>query len=94
MLFAIHALDAPGAREKRPKVYDAHKAHLDRAGDFGVSIVMAGPLVEDDGETPKGSLFVIDGPDRAAVERFNAGDPYQAAGIWKDVAITVFLRRR
>lgn len=94
MLFAVHCLDAPGALEKRPSTLPAHKAHIDRAGEYGVSIVIAGPLVEDDGETPRGTLFVFDAPDRAAAERFNADDPYRAAGIWGEVAISAFLRRR
>jgi uncharacterized protein YciI len=94
MLFAVYCLDAPGALEKRPATLPAHKTHIDRAGEFGISIVMAGPLAEDDGETPRGTLFVLDAPDRATVERFNAGDPYRTAGIWGEVAISVFLRRR
>jgi len=59
-----------------------------------VEIVMSGPLVADDGTTMIGSLFLIEAPDRAAVEAFNAADPFKKADIWERVTITGFLRRQ
>ena len=41
-----------------------------------------------------GSLFLVEAPDRAAVERFNRADPFHAAGIWDNVTITRFNRRQ
>jgi uncharacterized protein YciI len=41
-----------------------------------------------------GSLFLIEAPDRATVERFNAADPFFKADIWEKVAITGFIRRQ
>jgi uncharacterized protein YciI len=55
---------------------------------------MSGPLVEDDGSTMIGSLFVIEAPDRYSVERFNRADPFHAAGIWHNPTITRFNRRQ
>lgn len=40
------------------------------------------------------SLFLIEAPDRAAVEAFNRADPFAIAGIWEKVTITGFLRRQ
>lgn len=94
MLFAIHALDRDGALDTRLAHYDAHKAFLSDTSAFGITIVMSGPLVADDGATMIGSLFLVEAPDRAAVERFNAADPFHAAGIWTRVTITGFLRRQ
>lgn len=94
MLFAIHALDRPGALPRRLAAYDAHKAFLADTSAFGIRIVMSGPLVADDGETMIGSLFLVEADDRAAVERFNAADPFRAAEIWEAVTITGFLRRQ
>lgn len=94
MLFAIHAVDRAGALETRLANYEAHKAFLNDTTALGVSIVMSGPLVADDGETMIGSLFLVEAPDRAAAERFNAGDPFFKAGIWDHVTVTGFLRRR
>lgn len=94
MLFIIHAVDKPGALEKRLAHYDAHKAFLSDTSPFGIRIEMSGPLTEDDGSTMVGSLLLVEAPDRAAVERFNAADPFHRAGIWERVTITGFIRRQ
>lgn len=94
MLFAIHAVDRTDALGTRLANYEAHKAFLSDTSAFGVAIVMSGPLVADDGATMIGSLFLIEAPDRAAVERFNAADPFRQADIWERVTITGFLRRQ
>jgi len=93
-LFAIHALDNDGALPVRLAHYDAHKAFLADTSAFGVSIVMSGPLMSDDGERMIGSLFLVEAADRASVEAFNRADPFHAAGIWRAVTITRFLRRQ
>lgn len=96
MLFTIHALDRPGALPTRLAHYDAHKAFLADPSRFGVTIVMSGPLVEDDGVTAKGSFFLVEAADRTAVETFHRADPFHAAGIWQpdSVRIVAFLRRQ
>ena len=94
MLFVLHALDRQGALPKRLSNYDAHKAFLSDTSIHGVTIVMSGPLTADDGETMIGSLFVIEAPDHATVERFNAADPFFAANIWDKVTISGFIRRQ
>ncbi|WP_296582041.1 YciI family protein [Xanthobacter sp.] len=94
MLFAIHGVDRQGALDTRLAHYEAHKAFLSDTSAFGVEIVMSGPLVADDGTTMIGSLFLIEAPDRAAVEAFNAADPFKKADIWERVTITGFLRRQ
>ncbi|HEX2654533.1 MAG TPA: YciI family protein [Xanthobacteraceae bacterium] len=94
MLFVIQALDRPDGTAKRQPVYAAHRAHLDTAADYGVTLVMSGPLVADDGTTPIGSMFVVEAEDRAAAEAFNKADPFYAAGIWGPVSIHGFINRR
>lgn len=93
MLYVIHALDAEGALPARLATYDAHRSYLSQ--DHGaVSLVMSGPLVGDDGETMIGSFLLVEAPDRASAEAFNRGDPFFAAGIWRQVSVTAFLKRR
>jgi uncharacterized protein YciI len=94
MLFVIHALDRPGALSRRLAHYDAHRAFLSDTGPYDVSMVMSGPLTAEDGTTMIGSLFVVEAPNRAAVERFNKADPFHAAAIWERVTITGFVRRQ
>jgi uncharacterized protein YciI len=94
MLFVIHALDRAGGLPRRLENYDAHKAFLADTSAFGVRIVMSGPLVADDGATMIGSLFLIEAESRAAVEAFNAADPFRKADVWQQVNITGFFRRQ
>ena len=94
MLFAIHALDKPGALAQRLAHYEAHKAFLADAAARGVTIVMSGPLMDDEGGDMVGSLLLVEAADRATVERFNKADPFHATGIWARVTITRFNRRQ
>lgn len=94
MLFVVHALDWKDGRPTRSKNFRAHRAHLDRAESEGIDIVSAGTLVADDGETPIGSLFVLEARDRGAVEAFCRVDPYQTNGVWEEVEIHAFVKRR
>lgn len=55
--------------------------------------MISGPLLGPDGSTMIGPLFVFEADTREAVEAFNAADPFQTAGIWKDVSIHPFLLR-
>ncbi len=94
MLFAIHAVDRKGALDKRLSNYDAHKGFLSDTTPYGVQIVMSGPLTSDDGRSMIGSLFLVEAPNRAAVEEFHRADPFFAAQIWETVTITGFIRRQ
>jgi uncharacterized protein YciI len=94
VFFVIHATDKTDALPARAKHYRAHRAHLDEAGRQGVTVLMAGPLVADDGESPVGSLFVIEAKDRAAVDTFTRSDPYHLNGVWERVDIHYFNKKR
>ncbi len=66
------------APERRLAHYEAHKAYL--GGPLPVQILISGPLLAEYGETMTGSLFIVEAPDRAAVDAFHAADPFRAAG--------------
>jgi uncharacterized protein YciI len=94
MLFVVHALDKKDILPVRAKHYRDHRIHLDKSGDYAVDVVTAGTLVADDGETPVGSIFVIDAKDRAAVDGFAKSDPYHINGVWERVAIHGYNKKR
>jgi uncharacterized protein len=94
MLFVVHALDKKDILPTRAKHYRDHRIHLDKSGDYAVDVVTAGSLVADDGETPVGSIFVIDAKDRAAVDAFARSDPYHVNGVWERVAINGYNKKR
>lgn len=91
MLFAVHALDAAGA-DRAPHIA-AHAAHLKRAAEFGVALAIGGPLVDDTGTVPLGSLMVFEAGNAKAVRDFHAADPYVVHRIWGSVHIARFERR-
>ena len=81
MHFVVIARDEPsGEARKRMRA-----AHLDFVAGRQSDIVYAGPLIE--GERMVGSLFVFDLPDRAALDRYMAQDPYFTAPIFASVEI-------
>jgi uncharacterized protein YciI len=94
MFFVLHAFDKAGTLETRLANYEAHKTFLADTSPHGVSMIMSGPLVADDGKTMIGSLMILEARDRAAVEAFNRADPFHAAGIWERVDITAFVKRQ
>jgi uncharacterized protein YciI len=93
MLFSVHALDTPDSAVTRQKVHGEHVAHLKTAKDYGVTIVVGGPLLSDDGASSIGSLIVLEAPDCASAEKFNNNDPFYRNGIWAKVAIQRFDKR-
>jgi uncharacterized protein YciI len=94
MQFVIHALDRKDGLTTRAKFYRAHRIHLDEACTYGIVIVTAGTLVADDGETPVGSLFVVEAEDRNAVDAFGRSDPYHVNGVWERVEIHSYHKKR
>src|SRR5437870_13918211 len=94
MLFVIHATDFKDRMDTRAKFYRAHRIHLDQAEQYNVDVATAGTLVADDGETPIGSIFVIDAKDRAVVDAFVNSDPYHVNGVWGAVQIHVYNKKR
>jgi uncharacterized protein YciI len=93
-LFALHAIDKPGVLQLRLDQYAAHRAFIETEAEHGIKVVLSGPLQSDDGEIMTGSLFLIDAPDRAMVEAFVQADPFTQAGVWGEVSISRFHRRR
>lgn len=89
--WTITAIDRPGALSTRMAHYDEHRAYLNQAD---IDIVMAGPMVDDDGETPTGSFFVVSCDTREEAASFNQGDPFHRNSVWGDIRITQFLKRR
>jgi uncharacterized protein YciI len=94
MLFVIHATDKRDVLPVRARFYRPHRVHLDQAENFNLDVVTAGTLVADDGETPCGSVFVIDAKDRAAVDAFVRSDPYHVNAVWEHVQIHAYNRKR
>ena len=93
MLYAIYCLDRSDALQTRLDHYEAHRTYL---GTTPVSIVLAGPVAAADGETPIGSLMVVDVSNQEQAAKFNQGDPFYQSCVWyrDTIAIHPFIKRR
>jgi len=87
MEFVLICRDKPGHLDTRLATREAHLAWVATKGD---AIRLAGPLLDDDGSTMIGSLFIVEVDDRQAAEALNAGDPYTLAGLFADVTVHPF----
>jgi hypothetical protein len=89
MQFAIYCVDKPNALELRMATRAAHLQYLDGKP---IEIVIAGPLLSDDGKNMRGSLFIVEADDIAQVRRFSEADPYRKAGLFERVDIHGFRK--
>ena len=84
-------MDTPLPLPKYHQIYLVLREQL-QEGRFDRDGVPGEHLLADDGETPIGSGFVVDFPDRASAEAFFAEDPYNKAGLFQSVAITPYRK--
>ena len=85
MHFVLRCLDKPDSVALRQQTRPDHLTHLDGHLEH---ILSAGALLGEDGATPVGSLLIVDFPDRSAVDRFLADDPYAKAGLFERIEVT------
>ncbi len=92
MAFLVIAKDgtdseAPG---RRAAVRDEHLAGMKPHIDSGV-LQFAGAFLDEDG-IMRGSVLLLDLPDRAAVEAHLQADVYTRTGVWQEFEISGFRR--
>ncbi len=93
-MFAVHAIDRPGALQTRLDHYAAHRAFVEDQETQGIRVILSGPLQCDNGEVMTGSLLILEACGRAVIEAFVAQDPFTRAGVWGEVKITRFHPRK
>lgn len=84
MRFAILNHDKPGGLDLRMKTRETHLAYLRKAGK---KLMTAGPILAEDGETPIGSLLIVEAESLEAARKFAADDPYARAGLFTSSAV-------
>lgn len=83
MPYVLYCIDKPGRGAQRAGVRAAHLAYISRrAGAF----VYGGPLHDESGQV-RGSLMVLDLPDRTALDTHMRGDPFFGADLFESVTI-------
>ncbi|MET7342653.1 YciI family protein [Streptomyces sp. NPDC087866] len=81
--FCYHR-DRPGSRALREELIEEHWSYMDR---YVKELIARGPTFAADGETPTGSVHIVDLPDAAAVRAFAFDEPNYQAGAYRDVLI-------
>ncbi|WEH12481.1 YciI family protein [Streptomyces sp. VNUA24] len=84
MEFFCYHRDRPGSLALREKLVEEHWSYMDR---YAKELIARGPTFADDGETPTGSVHIVDLPDPAAARAFAFDEPGYQAGAYRDVLI-------
>lgn len=91
MLFTIFCIDKPNMKEKRATAMPDHIEYLN--AQTKIKNIMSGPLMDDEMKNIVGSLYLLEAPNRTAIEEFTKGDPLVAADIWTSIEIRAFNKR-
>ncbi len=96
MLYAIISEDVADSLPLRAEARPAHLARLERLRDEG-RLLLAGPHPAVDSEDPgpagfSGSLVVAEFPSLDDAQAWADADPYQAAGVYRQVTVKPFKR--
>jgi uncharacterized protein YciI len=84
MEFFCYHRDRPGSLALREELLEAHWSYMDR---YAKELIARGPTFADDGETPTGSVHIVDLPDPAAARAFAFDEPNYQAGAYRDVLL-------
>ena len=84
MEFLCYHRDRPGSLPLRYELAEEHWSYIDR---YEKEIIARGPTLADDGDTPTGSVHIVDLPDPAAARAFAFDEPNYHAGVYRDVLL-------
>ena len=85
MLYVIHAIDKPDHLQVRLANRPAHVEYVKSGPN---KLLLAGPLMQEDHETPKGTLLIIEAENLEEAEAFASNDPYNQAGLFAEITVT------
>ncbi|GIF46396.1 hypothetical protein DFJ67_4947 [Asanoa ferruginea] len=79
MEFFVYHRDRAGSVPLREKLAEAHWSYMD---GFAEQLIARGPTFHADGETPSGSVHIVDLPNPAAARAFALDEPNNQAGVY------------
>ncbi|MGY5035862.1 YciI family protein [Streptomyces sp. 900116325] len=82
MEFFCYHRDRPGSVELRAELLEDHWSYMDR---YAKEMIARGPTLA--GDTPTGSVHIVDLPDPAAARAFAFDEPGYQAGVYRDVLV-------
>lgn len=84
MEFLCYHRDRSGSLALRYELGEDHWAYMD---GFEAELIARGPTLAADGDTPTGSLHIVDLPNSAAARAFAFDEPNYQAGVYRDVLL-------
>jgi uncharacterized protein YciI len=84
MEFFCYHRDRPGSAMLREELLEEHWSYMDR---FQAEMIARGPTLASDGDTPTGSVHIVDLPDSASARAFAFDEPNYQAGVYRDVLL-------
>src|ERR1700709_211680 len=84
MEFFCYHRDRPDSVPLREELLEAHWSYMD---GYAKELIARGPTLADDGDTPAGSVHIVDLPDPAAARAFAFDEPNYQAGVYRDVLL-------
>ncbi|MEU6184277.1 YciI family protein [Streptomyces coeruleorubidus] len=84
MEFFCYHRDRPGSVPLREELLEEHWAYMDQ---YATEMIARGPTFAGDGQTPTGSVHIVDLPDSAAARAFAFEEPNYQAGVYRDVLL-------
>ncbi|MEU0600060.1 YciI family protein [Streptomyces sp. NPDC006393] len=84
MEYLCYHRDRPGSLPLRDDLLEEHWSYMDR---YAKEMIARGPTLADDGDTPTGSVHILDLADPAAARAFAFDEPNYQAGVYRDVLL-------
>lgn len=84
MEFLCYHRDRVGSLALRQELLEDHWAYMD---GYRAEMIARGPTFAADGDTPTGSLHIVDLPSPAAARAFAFDEPNYQAGVYRDVLL-------
>jgi uncharacterized protein YciI len=84
MEFFCYHRDRPGSVVLRDELLEEHWSYMDRHAQ---GMIARGPTIARDGDTPTGSVHIVDLPDSVAACAFAFDEPNYQAGVYRDVLL-------
>ncbi|MFF4960716.1 YciI family protein [Streptomyces sp. NPDC001222] len=84
MEFLCYHRDRVDSVALRDELLEEHWSYMDR---YAKEMIARGPTLTDDGDTPTGSVHIVDLPDPAAARAFAFDEPNYQAGVYRDVLL-------
>jgi len=84
MEFFCYHRDRAGSAELRSELLEEHRSYMDQ---YAAQMIARGPTFAGDGDTPSGSVHILDLPGPAAARAFAFDEPNYQAGVYRDVLL-------